>query len=123
MHLKIHTDGGACGSPGPSGIGVVIQNETGKVLEEHAKYLGETTNDHVEYRAAILGLERAVELGATSVEVITDSELLVHQMNGEYKVKNQELAQRYLQLKNLETNFGGRVNYHHFDLAYTRKVL
>ena len=113
MKLTIRTDGGARGNPGPAGIGVVIEDENGKILEEHAKYLGETTNNQAEYRAVILGLECALELGATSVIVITDSELLVRQANGEYKVKNPQLAQRYLQFKNLETRLGGHVTYRH----------
>ncbi len=113
MHLTIRTDGGARGNPGPAGIGVVIEDETGKILEEHAKYLGEMTNNQAEYRAVILGLERALDLCATSVEVVTDSELLVRQMNGEYRVKHLELAQRYLQIKNLEIRLGGHVRYRH----------
>ncbi len=113
MKLTIRTDGGARGNPGPAGIGVVIENEHGEILEEHAKYLGTTTNNQAEYRAVILGLERALDLGANSVIVITDSELLVRQANGEYKVKNPQLAQRYLQLKNLETRLDGHVTYRH----------
>lgn len=113
MKLILHTDGGARGNPGPAGIGVVIQNEKGEILKEYAKYLGITTNNQAEYRAVILGLERALELGATSVEVVADSELLVRQANGEYKVKNPGIAKRYLQMKNLETSLGGRVTYRH----------
>ncbi len=113
MKLTIHTDGGARGNPGPAGIGVVIQDESGKTLDELAKYLGRTTNNQAEYRAVILGLERALELGATSVEIVTDSELLVRQANGEYKVRNPDLAQRYLQMKNLEIRLGGCVTYRH----------
>lgn len=113
MKLTIQTDGGARGNPGPAGIGVVVLNEHGKVLEEHAKYLGVTTNNQAEYKAVILGLERAVALGATSVEVIADSELIVRQASGEYKVKHPELAKRFLELKNLETRLGGHVRYRH----------
>ncbi len=113
MKLIIQTDGGARGNPGPAGIGVVISDEDGKVLEEHAEYLGKTTNNQAEYKAVILGLQRAVALGATSVEVRADSELMVRQATGEYKVKNPDLAQRFLELKNLETRLGGRVSYRH----------
>ena len=118
MKLIIRTDGGARGNPGPAGIGVVVEDEKKNVLEEHAKYLGVTTNNQAEYRAAILGLERALALGATSVDVIADSELLVRQANGEYKVKNPALAQRYLELKNLETQLGGHVKYRHVRREY-----
>lgn len=113
MHVIIQTDGGARGNPGPAGIGVVILDEKGNVLEEHAKYLGVTTNNQAEYQAAILGLRRAVALGATSAEVVADSELLVRQASGEYRVKNPDLGKRFIELKNAETELGGRVKYRH----------
>jgi ribonuclease HI len=113
MKLIIQTDGGARGNPGPAGIGVVVLDESGKVLEEHAVYLGKTTNNQAEYKGAILGLQRALALGADAAEVVADSELLVKQARGEYKVKNPDLAQRYLELKNLETLLGGKVAYRH----------
>ncbi len=107
MKLRIQTDGGARGNPGPAGIGVVISDATtGEMLEEHADYLGRTTNNQAEYRAVLKGLERALVLGATEVEVVTDSELLVKQANGEYKVKNPDIAQRFLEMKNLCTKIG-----------------
>jgi len=103
----INTDGGARGNPGPAGIGVVIRDaETNALVEEHAKYLGETTNNQAEYQAVILGLKRAVHLGASEVDIVTDSELLVKQANGEYRVKNPDLAQRFLEMKNLCTQIG-----------------
>ena len=113
MKLTIQTDGGARGNPGPAGIGVVILDENGKVLEEHAKYLGETTNNQAEYKAVIFGLKRALELGATSVDVVTDSELLVKQANRIYKVKHPELAKRFLEMKNLEIQLNSHVHYRH----------
>ena len=122
MKLLIETDGGARGNPGPAGIGVVICDEHGKILEEHAKYLGTTTNNQAEYKAVILGLERAVALGATSVEVRADSELLVRQANGEYKVKNPDIARRFLELKNLETRLGGRVRYTHVRREFNKRA-
>ncbi len=113
LKLIIHTDGGARGNPGPAGIGVVIQDtETKEVLEEHAKFLGKTTNNQAEYQAVILGLQQAKKLGASEVEIVTDSELLVKQANGEYRVKNPDLAVRYLEMKNLCTHFD-RVRFRH----------
>jgi len=113
MHLRIRTDGGARGNPGPAGIGVVVENaETHEVLEEHAKYLGHTTNNQAEYQAVILGLTRCRDLGAKEVEVVADSELLIKQANGEYRVRNPDLAKRYLEMRNLETQIG-RVRYRH----------
>lgn len=113
MKFTIQTDGGARGNPGPAGIGVVILDEAGKVLEEHADYIGVTTNNQAEYRAVILGLERAIALGANAADVVTDSEFLVRQMTGKYKVKHPEIAKRFLEVKNLETRLGGRVKYRH----------
>lgn len=98
--LRIRTDGGSRGNPGPSGIGVVIEEAaTGKVLEEHSRYLGITTNNQAEYQAVILGLKRCVELGAKYVEVCADSELLVKQAKGDYRVKNPELQKRFREMQ------------------------
>lgn len=106
MHLVIRTDGGARGNPGPSGIGVVVEDEHGKVLEEHAKFLGIKTNNQAEYEAAILGLQRAKHLGATSVGVFADSELLVKQASGIYKVKHENMKPLFAELKALMFQIG-----------------
>ena len=90
--IIIHSDGGARGNPGPAGIGAVLNNEKGEVLAEISKYLGETTNNQAEYQALIAGLEKAKELKAEELECYLDSELVVKQLNREYKVKNAELA-------------------------------
>jgi ribonuclease HI len=114
MNLQIYTDGGARGNPGPAGIGVaIIDKATGQTIDTISKYLGETTNNQAEYQAAIAALARALELGAKTVEIVADSELLVRQCRGQYKVKNADLAKRFLELKNLETQLGGRVTYTH----------
>lgn len=112
MHIIVRTDGGARGNPGPAGIGVVIEDTNGGVLEEHAKFLGRTTNNQAEYLAAILALDRALALGATEVELFADSELLVKQATGEYRVKNIDLQQRFREMKALEQKIG-RVRYRH----------
>lgn len=122
MKLMIQTDGGARGNPGPAGIGVVILDETGKILEEHAKYLGATTNNQAEYRAVILGLERAVVLGAASAEVVSDSELLIRQANGVYRVKNPDLVKRFAEMKSLEAQFQGGVKYRHVRREQNRRA-
>ena len=105
MHLKLYTDGGARGNPGPAGIGVVIYDEKDKVLAKEKKYIGEATNNQAEYLAIVLGLEKAKELGATEVECYLDSELVVQQINGNYKVKDQNLAQQFLKVRNLKSKF------------------
>ena len=106
MHLIIRTDGGARGNPGPAGIGVVIENDKGKVLEEHAKFLGIKTNNQAEYEAVILGLQRAKHLEADSVEVLADSELVIKQANGEYKVKHINTKPLYAQMRALVLQIG-----------------
>jgi len=85
--LTLNIDGAARGNPGPAGAGVVIRRGE-KIFEEFCKYLGETTNNQAEYQALVLGLERARELGARRVAVRSDSELLVKQVLGQYRVKN-----------------------------------
>ena len=118
MNLLIRTDGGSRGNPGPAGIGVVIEDaETGEIIETHGKFIGRTTNNQAEYQAAILVLTRAVQLHATRVEVVADSELLVKQARGEYRVKNVDLALRYAELKALEKKLP-QVCYRHVRRAF-----
>jgi ribonuclease HI len=101
----IHTDGGARGNPGPAAIGVVIENSTGTVVHAEGKYIGETTNNQAEYQAVVLALEKAAELGGEELEFHLDSELVVRQLNGEYKVKNKDLALQFLKIHNLLPRF------------------
>ncbi len=120
MNLIIRTDGGSRGNPGPAGIGVVIENaDTNEVVETHAKFLGKTTNNQAEYKAVILGLERAVVLGATHVEVVADSELLIKQARGEYRVKNPDLQIRFAELKAFERQLP-RVSYRHVRREFNK---
>jgi ribonuclease HI len=91
MKLVVHVDGGARGNPGPAAAACVIAGADGEPLAEDAQLLGRTTNNVAEYRALLLGLQRARELGADDVEVIGDSELIAKQVLGEYKVKNEAL--------------------------------
>ena len=86
--LVIYADGAARGNPGPAGIGVVIEDERGRVLKELSQFVGRKTNNQAEYMALIQGLEVAAEYQADAVQVRLDSELLVHQLKGEYKVKS-----------------------------------
>lgn len=105
MKIIIHSDGGARGNPGPAGIGAILHNEDGKVLAELSQYIGISTNNQAEYRALIIGLEKAAQLKASSVHCFLDSELIVKQISREYKVKNKELAPLFLQVHNLLTSF------------------
>ena len=91
MKVIVHVDGGARGNPGPAAAASVISASDGEVLDEHAQLLGTATNNVAEYRALLLGLERARALGADEVEVVGDSELIAKQLQGSYKVKNDAL--------------------------------
>jgi ribonuclease HI len=91
----VHVDGGARGNPGPAAAACVITSPTGEVLGEHAELLGKTTNNVAEYRALLLGLERAREMGATEVELVGDSELIAKQVSGLYKVRHEALRPLY----------------------------
>lgn len=84
----VNVDGGARGNPGPAAVAAVATDAAGLVLGERSLYIGETTNNVAEYRAVLLGLELASELGATDIEVVGDSELVVKQISGEYRVKH-----------------------------------
>ena len=109
----MYVDGAARGNPGPAGIGVVIKSEKDEVLLEVADYVGKTTNNIAEYMALIRGLEEAIDMGHRSVEAYSDSELMVKQLNGEYKVKNEGLQPLYLHTKSLIKKFT------HFSLNHT----
>jgi ribonuclease HI len=88
VKVVVHVDGGARGNPGPAAVAAVASTPDGEELAERKLYIGEATNNVAEYRAFLLGLELARDLGAEEVEVINDSELVARQIGGEYKVKN-----------------------------------
>lgn len=89
--LIINTDGGARGNPGPAGVGVVFSDEKGQVLESYKKYIGEATNNSAEYQGLIFALEKASKMEVQEIECRLDSELIVKQLKGEYKVKDADL--------------------------------
>jgi ribonuclease HI len=97
MKVIVHVDGGARGNPGPAAAASVVADLGGEVLDEHARLLGEVTNNVAEYRALLLGLERARALGATEVEVVNDSELIAKQVKGIYKVKHAAMHPLHLE--------------------------
>ena len=103
--LIIFSDGGARGNPGPAGIGAVLYNEDKKIVADISHYLGETTNNQAEYRALIADLKKARELGGQEIACYLDSELVVKQLNREYKVKNKDLAPLFLEVYNLSLGF------------------
>jgi ribonuclease HI len=103
--LIIYTDGAARGNPGPAGIGVAIYSEEGTLLAELCEYIGETTNNVAEYRALMRGLQEALSLAAVKVQFYSDSQLLVRQINGEYRVKHPNLQPLYQKVVDLLQQF------------------
>jgi ribonuclease HI len=103
--LVIHCDGAARGNPGPAGSGAFLTTPSGEVIDEIAVGLGETTNNVAEYTAAILGLERAKELGAREVLLRSDSQLLINQLNGVYRVKTAHLQPLHRRIRELAASF------------------
>ena len=101
MKAKLFTDGGSRGNPGPAAYGFVLEAEDGTVLDARGEAIGVATNNVAEYSALVAGLERAVEVGVDELEVVSDSELLVKQMRGEYRVKNQALQDLFLDASRL----------------------
>ncbi|HUQ21614.1 MAG TPA: ribonuclease HI family protein [Gaiellaceae bacterium] len=110
MRAKLSTDGGARGNPGPAAFAYVLEAEDGTVLAAHGEAIGVATNNVAEYSALIAGLEKAVELHVRELEVISDSELMVKQMRGEYRVKNEALRELSLRASRLARELG-RVTY------------
>jgi probable phosphoglycerate mutase len=110
VRARLFTDGGARGNPGPAAYGYVLEDEEGSVLDARGEAIGVATNNVAEYRALIAGLEQAIELGVDDLEVVSDSELLVKQMRGEYRVKNQGLIPLSLEAGGLARRLG-RVRY------------
>ena len=110
MKARLSTDGGSRGNPGPAAYGYVLEAEDGTVLDARGEAIGVATNNVAEYRGLVAGLEKAIELDVPDVEVVSDSELLVKQMRGEYKVKNEALRALWEDANDLEHRFA-RVRY------------
>jgi ribonuclease HI len=101
VKARLSTDGGARGNPGPAAYGYVLEAEDGTVLVAHGEAIGVATNNVAEYRALVEGLRKAAELQVDELEVVSDSELLVHQMRGDYKVKNEALRKLWSEANEL----------------------
>ena len=112
MKAKLSTDGGARGNPGPAAFAYVLEAEDGTVLAAHGETIGVATNNVAEYSGLIAGLEKAHELGLRDVEVVSDSELMVKQMRGEYRVKNRDLQSLFLDASRAAREIG-HVTYMH----------
>jgi probable phosphoglycerate mutase len=105
VKARLSTDGGARGNPGPAAYAYVLETEDGTVLAAHGEAIGVATNNVAEYRALVEGLAKARELAVDELEVVSDSELLVNQMRGSYKVKNEALKELWRQAMTQATGF------------------
>ncbi len=103
--LTVNVDGGARGNPGPAAIGVVVRGGDGEVVEEVGEKIGEATNNVAEYRALLRGIELAAAHGGTDLELIGDSELVVRQVEGRYKVKNAGIKPLHQEVKRALQSF------------------
>jgi ribonuclease HI len=105
--LTVNVDGGARGNPGPAAVGVVVREQDGQVLEERGERIGRATNNVAEYRALLLGIELAAAHGADELELIGDSELVVRQVEGRYKVKDATMKELHGEVKRMLSGFDG----------------
>jgi ribonuclease HI len=106
VKATLSTDGGARGNPGPAAYAYVLEAEDGTVLAAHGEAIGVATNNVAEYSALVAGLEKAVEVGVSELEVVSDSELMVKQMRGEYRVKNEALRDLSVRASRLAREVG-----------------
>lgn len=110
--MKLYTDGGARGNPGPAAVGIVLCDGEGKVIFQHAKKIGRATNNEAEYKALIFGLREAEKRGARELDAFLDSELVVKQLNDEYKIKKPELVELFWEVKSIERTLS-KISYTH----------
>jgi ribonuclease HI len=110
VKARLSTDGGSRGNPGPAAYGYVLETEDGHVLDARGEAIGRATNNVAEYRGLLAGLRSALDRGVAELEVVSDSELLVKQMRGEYKVKNETLRELQAEAAELAADFE-RVTY------------
>jgi ribonuclease H / adenosylcobalamin/alpha-ribazole phosphatase len=101
VKARLSTDGGARGNPGPAAYGYVLETDDGTVLDARGETIGVATNNVAEYRGLIAGLAKALEVGVTQLEVVSDSELVVRQMTGDYKVKKDTLRELWAEATHL----------------------
>jgi ribonuclease HI len=115
MKIMMYADGGSRGNPGPAGCGATLLDESGKELATISEFIGDATNNQAEYQAVILGLRKALLLGATSISVRLDSQLIVKQVLGEYKVKHANMKPLFAEVKLLLREFD------EYDIEHVRR--
>lgn len=119
--LYLYTDGGAFQNPGPGGAGGVLLDENKKEIENYSVALGIVTNNEAEYLSLILGLQRALKYQPKTLKVFSDSELMIRQLTGKYKVKNQRLKKLFAQVLGLTRNFSN-ITFHHIPREENKKA-
>ena len=126
--LIIYTDGGSRGNPGPAAVGVVIKDPEGNTVKTYAQVIGETTNNEAEYRALILALQKAKALFGKEkiknslIEIYMDSELVVNQLNGIYKIEEETLIPFFIKIWNLRIDCGGNIKIKHVERAKNKEA-
>ncbi len=121
MQATIYSDGGARGNPGPAGIGAVIYDNNKKEIATISRFLGNATNNQAEYEALIAALKKAKDLNINELKVYLDSELIVKQINREYKVKDKDLAKLFMQVHNLSINFEN-ISFFHVRREFNKRA-
>jgi len=119
--VLIHVDGATRRNPGPAAIAAILKDKQGKTITTVSKRIGISTNNSAEYRAVVLGLRKAITLGAKFVEVLSDSELVVNQIHGKYHVRTMSLIPLYQQVKQLEHSLDG-FTINHIPRQYNNKA-
>jgi ribonuclease HI len=117
--LRIYSDGGARGNPGPAAIGIMICDDKDQMLQDHEETIGETTNNVAEYTAVIVGLELAKKIGGQEIEYFVDSELVAKQLSGQYRVKTPHIITLYKQAKDRISGFK-RVHFNHVPREHVK---
>lgn len=115
MQLSVFCDGGARGNPGPAAIGFVVKGDSGKILKKCGKFIGRSTNNVAEYQAVIESLKwikTGIQHPVSNLQFFLDSRLVVNQLNGLFKIKNNKLRQLVVKVRQLEQEVGGNVSYH-----------
>jgi ribonuclease HI len=119
--LIIYTDGGARGNPGPAGIGAIAKNDDNEIVFEISEFIGKTTNNQAEYRALVSAIKKAKQLKTEEVDFFLDSELVVRQLNGEYKVKNKDLMPLFLEISNFKKQFK-KITFSHVRREFNKEA-
>lgn len=124
--IVVYTDGGARGNPGPAGIGVVIQDENGATIKNYGEAIGDATNNEAEYQAVIFALKKIkllfgkAKVKQMAIEIRMDSELAVEQLSNRYKIQGENLQKRFMGIRNLIIDVGGKISFTHVPREQNR---